>query len=176
MCSNLIDIALPPFDLTLLLTYVHLGKRLTVHSDYMKRDEQVLSFRLRDDDNREKMIKSAKDKDRALARTGSTDVPLTTTAEGDVDDEDGGATGGLDASKIIVIHPGSQNLRIGFASDALPKSIPMTIACKWALTESEEYAARPKRQKLKTTPDQQFGEEFTKKVAKMSNELKIDMR
>jgi actin-related protein 8 len=142
----------------------------------MKRDEQVLSFRLRDDDNREKMIKSAKDKDRALARTGNTDVPQSTMGDGDVEDEDAGATDGLDPSKIIVIHPGSQNLRIGFASDALPKTIPMAIACKWLLTESEEYDARPKRQKLNTTPDQQFGEEFTKKVTKMSSELKMDMR
>ena len=87
----------------------------------MKRDEQILSLRLRDDDNREKMIKNAKDKDRALARTGNTDVPLFTNAEGDLEDEDASASDGFDASKIIVIHPGSQNLRIGFASDALPK-------------------------------------------------------
>jgi actin-related protein 8 len=142
----------------------------------MKRDGQILSLRLRDDDNRERMIKNAKDKDRALARTGNTDVPLPSTAEGDLEDDDTGASDGVDASKIIAIHPGSQNLRIGFASDALPKSIPMTIACKWPITESEEYETRPKRQKLNTTPDQQFGEEFSKKVTKMSNELKLDMR
>ena len=142
----------------------------------MKRDEQILSYRLRDDDNRERMIKSAKDKDRALARTGNTDVPLATNGDGEAEDDDIGASYGLDASKIIIIHPGSQNLRIGFANDALPKSMPMTIACPWNETESEAYEARPKRQKLDTAPDQQFGEEFSKKVTKMSNDLKLDMR
>ncbi|KAN0115165.1 actin-like ATPase domain containing protein [Hyaloscypha variabilis] len=146
------------------------------YTDYMKRDEQILSFRLRDDDNREKMIKSAKDKDRALARTGDTDVPLATNGDGEVEDEEAGVNDGIDASKMIIIHPGSQNLRIGFANNALPKSIPMTIACPWPLTESEEYEARPKRQKLDTSPDQQFGEEFSKKFAKLSNDLKLDMR
>ena len=142
----------------------------------MKRDEQILSFRLRDDDNRERMIKSAKDKDRALARTGNTDVPIATNGDGEAEDDDAGASNGIDASKIIIIHPGSQNLRIGFANDALPKSIPMTIASPWPLTESEEHEARPKRQKLDTSPDQQFGDEFSKKVTKLSNDLKLDMR
>jgi actin-related protein 8 len=142
----------------------------------MKRDGQILPLRLRDDDNRERMIKNAKDRDRALARTGTTDLPLPTVGEGDLEDEDAGASGGVDPSKIIVIHPGSQNLRIGFASDALPKSVPMTLACAWVKTESEEYDARPKRQKLDASPDQQFGEEFSKKATKMSNDLKLDMR
>jgi actin-related protein 8 len=142
----------------------------------MKRDDQILAIRSQNEANREKMIRNAKDKDRALARTGNTDVPFPANGEGDLEDEDGGASDGFDASKIVVIHPGSQNLRIGFASDALPKSIPMTIAMKYPVTESEDYEARPKRQKLDTTPEQQFGEEFSKKVTKLSNELKIDMR
>jgi actin-related protein 8 len=141
----------------------------------MKRDDQVLAFRLQNDANRDKMIRNAKDKDRALARTGNTDVPLPTNGEGELEDEDGSGSDD-DASKIIVIHPGSQNLRIGLASDALPKTIAMTIGYKYAITESEDYEARPKRQKLNGAPDQQFGEEFSKKVTKMSNDLRLDMR
>ena len=149
-----------------------------VNSEYMKRDDQILPFRLQNEANRDKMIRNAKDKDRALARTGNTDVPIPTNGEGDPEEEDMGAGDGLDASKIIVIHPGSQNLRIGFASDALPKSIPMVIAAKWPIPESEEYEPRPKRQKLDEDPrpEDQFGEEFQKKFTKMSNDLKIDMR
>jgi actin-related protein 8 len=142
----------------------------------MKRDDQILPLRLQNEANRDRMIRNAKDRDRALARTGTTDVPIPTNGEGDLEDEDGSASDDFDSSKIIVIHPGSQNLRIGLASDALPKTIPMAVAQKWSETESEEYEARPKRQKLDATPDQQFGEEFSKKFTKMSNELKLDMR
>lgn len=142
----------------------------------MKRDDQILPFRLQNEANRDKMIRNAKDKDRALARTGNTDVPIPTNGEGDLDDEDGGVNDGFDASKVVVIHPGSQNLRIGLASDALPKSIPMTLAAKWTTTESQDYEPRPKRLKLDTTSEQQFGEDFQKKFAKMSADLKTDMR
>jgi actin-related protein 8 len=51
-------------------------------------------------------------------------------------------------SKIIVIHPGSQNLRLGFASDALPKSIPNVIAKKSDKAEFEIQERWPKRMKL----------------------------
>ena len=51
-------------------------------------------------------------------------------------------------SKIIVIHPGSQNLRIGFASDALPKSIPNVIARRSEKAEFEFEERCPKRVKL----------------------------
>lgn len=149
------------------------------YTEYMKRDDQILPYRLQNEANRDKMIRNAKDKDRALARTGNTDVPNPTNGEGDLEDDEAGTGDGFDASKIIVIHPGSQNLRIGFASDALPKTIPMAIAAKWNVTESEEYEPRPKRQKIgdtASTPEQQFGEEFAKKFTKMSNDLKVDMR
>jgi actin-related protein 8 len=142
----------------------------------MKRDDQILPFRLQNEANRDRMIRHAKDKDRALARTGNTDVPTPTNIEGAPEEEDAAANDGFDPSKIIVIHPGSQNLRIGLASDALPKSIPMCLAVKWKQTESEESEPRPKRQKLDSTPEQQFGEEFSKKFTKLSNDLKIDMR
>jgi actin-related protein 8 len=142
----------------------------------MKRDDQILPFRLQNEANREKMIRNAKDKDRALARTGSTDVPLPTNGDGELEDDELGGENGFETTKTIVIHPGSQNLRIGFASDALPKTIPMCIASKYPVTESEEYESRPKRQKLDGTAEELFGEEFSKKFKKMSEELKLDMR
>ena len=142
----------------------------------MKRDDQILPFRLQNEANREKMIRNAKDKDRALARTGNTDVPMPTNGDGELEDDEPGGNDGFDATKTIVIHPGSQNLRIGFASDALPKTIPMCIASKYPVTECEEYESRPKRHNLDGTAEDLFGEEFSKKFKKMSEELKVDMR
>ncbi|OTA93235.1 hypothetical protein M434DRAFT_395788 [Hypoxylon sp. CO27-5] len=145
------------------------------YTDYMKRDDQVLALRLQAEANRERLVQSAKDRDRALARNGHAEVPLPVA---DIQQEDGApaANEGLDPSKVIVIHPGSQNLRIGFASDALPKTIPMTIATKFPQTESEMYEALPRRQFEAKTTDQQYGEEWSKKYQKMSNDLKVDMR
>lgn len=51
-------------------------------------------------------------------------------------------------SKVIVIHPGSQNLRIGLANDALPKSLPNVIARRSPKAEYEEEERCPKRVKV----------------------------
>ena len=140
----------------------------------MKRDDQILSFRLQNEANRDRLVQNAKDRDRAMNNTNG-EVPLPLD---DLQGEDGPApsTTFMDPSKIIVIHPGSQNLRIGFASDALPKTIPMTLATKYPQTESEMHEALPRRQFEGRTMDQQHGEEWSKKYQKMSNDLKIDMR
>jgi actin-related protein 8 len=148
---------------------------LIICSDNLKRDDQQLTLRLQKESDTQRMVKQAKDRDRALAKMGATDVPNPTAVEGEQED-DGAGGNGIDATKIIVIHPGSQNLRIGLASDALPKTIPMCLALKWPITESQEYEALPKRQKLDSTADQQFGEDFSKQFAKLSSDLKVDMR
>lgn len=141
----------------------------------MKRDDQVLSLRLQAEANRDRLVQSAKDRDRALARNGHAEVPLP-LADAQPEDGASNAVDGMDPSKIIVIHPGSQNLRIGFASDALPKTIPMVLATKFPQTESEMYEALPRRQFEAKTTDQQYGEEWSKKYQKMCNDLKVDMR
>jgi actin-related protein 8 len=140
----------------------------------MKRDDQILSLRLQAEANRDRLVQSAKDRDRALNNTNG-EVPLGLD---DIQGEDGPtpSTSYLDPSKIIVIHPGSQNLRIGFASDALPKTMPMVLATKYAQTESEMHEALPRRQFEARTQDQQYGEEWSKKYQKMCGDLKIEMR
>ena len=140
----------------------------------MKRDDQILSLRLQNEANRDRLVQNAKDRDRAMNNTNG-EVPLPLD---DLQGEDGPApsTAFMDPSKIIVIHPGSQNLRIGFASDALPKTVPMTLATKYPQTESEMHEALPRRQFEGRTVDQQYGEEWSKKYQKMSNDLKADMR
>ena len=117
------------------------------------------------------MATNAKDRDRALAQARPNELPLP---DGDMDidddvavDDAGGTLTGQDAlgSKVIVIHPGSQNLRIGLASDALPKTVPMVIARKWGSNESEENGGEPKPKRLKrehgpvVEPEKLFGEE-----------------
>ena len=117
------------------------------------------------------MTTNAKDRDRALAQARPNDLPPT-EGEMDIDDdvgaEDaGGALTGQDAlgSKVIVMHPGSQNLRIGLASDALPKTVPMVIARKWTECESEEGDGEPTPKRLKRDdgstlePEKMFGDE-----------------
>ncbi|KAL7626629.1 actin-like protein arp8 [Parahypoxylon ruwenzoriense] len=145
------------------------------YTDYMKRDDQVLALRLQAEANRERLVQSAKDRDRALARNGHAEVPLP-VAEIQPEDSAPAANEGLDPSKVIIIHPGSQNLRIGFASDALPKTIPMAIATRFPQTESEMHEALPRRQFEAKTTDQQYGEEWSKKYQKMCNDLKVEMR
>ncbi|KAI1500369.1 putative chromatin remodeling complex subunit [Biscogniauxia marginata] len=145
------------------------------YTDYMKRDDQVLALRLQAEANRDRLVQTAKDRDRALARNGHAEVPLP-VAEIPPEEAAAAANDGTDPSKVIVIHPGSQNLRIGFASDALPKTIPMAIATKFPQTESEIHEALPRRQFEAKTTDQQYGEEWSKKYQKMCNDLKVDMR
>lgn len=141
----------------------------------MKRDDQVLALRLQSDETRDRLVQSARDRDRVLSKPANGELPLPVP---DLADDDGAATpsGGDDASRIIVIHPGSQNLRIGFASDALPRTIPTTLASKFPQTESEMYEALPRRQFEAKTTDQQYGEEWSKKYSKMCSELKSEMR
>lgn len=139
----------------------------------MKRDDQILALRLPGDATRDRLVQNAKDRDRALARSGAADVPPPPL---DVQGEDGQPVEAIDPTKVIVIHPGSQNLRIGFASDALPKTIPMTLATRFPQTESEAYEAVPRRQFEAKGVDSQYGEEWSKKYQKMSNDLKADMR
>lgn len=151
--------------------------------DFLKRDEQFLAVRTQQEEARNKMIKHAKDRDRALAQGRQIgpdgDVDMDEEEEEEEEEEDELSAG----NKTIVIHPGSQNLRIGLASDLLPKSIPMVIARRANTSESEEDMGEPmpKRRKLddgkvEPVPEKRFGEEFATKFVAASNELKVRMR
>ena len=117
------------------------------------------------------MTKAAKDRDRSLAMAKN-ELPLpepdqepeangdTTMADADAGEEEEAP---LVGSKIVVMHLGSQNLRIGFASDALPKTVPMVIARKAKENEAEENGGEPKPKRLKLDdgqllePEKMFG-------------------
>lgn len=150
------------------------------YTDYLKRDEQILAVRSQHEETRNKMVKEAKDRDRALAN-GQPVGP-----DGDVDmedDQEGLEDEASNGSKCIVLHLGSQNLRVGLASDALPKTVPMVIARRAESSEEEEGDGEPapKRVKLESglvpnEPEKRFGDEFAKKFTSMSNDLKVRMR
>ncbi|RCI14574.1 hypothetical protein L249_6640 [Ophiocordyceps polyrhachis-furcata BCC 54312] len=146
------------------------------YTDYMKRDDQILALRLQSDATRDRLVQSARDRDRLLSKPASGDMSLPLPT--DIAEEDGATTpsGAIDPSRIIVIHPGSQNLRIGFASDALPKTIPMVIGTKYPQSESDMYEPLPRRQMEAKTTDQQYGDEWTKRYLRMCGELKTEMR
>lgn len=103
------------------------------------------------------MARTARDRDRALAQSAQNGGPLPPELDQELDDNLAGEEnannmdgGDILGSKVIVIHPGSQNLRIGLASDALPKTSPMVIARISEQSEYEESGAEPrtKRRKL----------------------------
>ena len=114
------------------------------------------------------MTTKAKDKD----RTRNQDLRNENVNGPDVDMEDDAADEAGDvlnnqdlSSNVIVIHPGSQNLRIGFANDALPKTIPMVIARRSVRSESEDNGGEPSPKRLKrddgtlSPPEKMFGED-----------------
>lgn len=121
------------------------------------------------------MTAKARDRDRELAQANPNEAPPS-GADLDMDDdagmEDAGEPlTGQDAlgSKVIVIHPGSQNLRIGLASDALPKTVPMVIARKWKMSESEEDNGEPSPKRRTDDgspmePEDMFGEEASTRL------------
>ena len=135
---------------------MHASADLIDYSEYLKRDDQILVLRLQNEDSRNRMARSARDKDRALAHSAQ-DGPPAPDADIDMDEDlmqedPSQITGGSEAvgANIIVIHPGSQNLRIGLASDALPKTSPMVIARRSSKSESEgdHVEPKPKRRRL----------------------------
>ena len=111
------------------------------------------------------MVQAARDKDRALAFGAPAEGAVEPTE--DAGDDVAVPSSHTDPSKLIIIHPGSQNLRIGFGADALPKSVPMVIARKWKENESEEGDGEPSPKRLKVhgavpasaVPEKWFGED-----------------
>ncbi|EED20539.1 chromatin remodeling complex subunit (Arp8), putative [Talaromyces stipitatus ATCC 10500] len=154
------------------------------YTDYLKRDDQLLAYRLQNEEARNRMTKTAKDRDRALAL--GKQEQADTEADGDavMEDAEEAVEAETAGSKVIVLHLGSQNLRIGLASDALPKTVPMVIARKSTQNESEDgVEPRPKRVKLNEdeneediAPEKRFGTEFASQYTKMSADLKTHMR
>lgn len=139
------------------------------YTEYLKRDDQILAYRLQQEENRNRMTKQAKDRDRALAQGR----PVGPDGDVEMDEEQDEIQDEVSKGmKTIVIHIGSQNLRIGLASDALPKTVPMAIAKKSTRSESEEGDGEPKPKRVKLDdgsdpePEKQFGEQVSSQTAR----------
>jgi actin-related protein 8 len=129
-------------------------------SEFLKRDDQALAIRLQQEERLNARKKAAVDIDRARAQAAHDGVPY---AEPDADLDDDAAMDDMDGdnfgSKTIVIHIGSQNMRIGLATDALPKTVPMVIAKKDQRAEAEDSEPKPKRIKVDVPSEEWFGDD-----------------
>jgi actin-related protein 8 len=138
------------------------------YTEFLKRDEQFLAVRHPKEQELARQIQEARDKDRARALGQPTTEGTTPqVADENMEDADVSYASRTDISKLIVIHLGSQNLRIGLGSDALPKTIPMVIARKWKESEDEEDSGEPSPKRMKVEgavpadalPEKWFGED-----------------
>ncbi|KXT10189.1 hypothetical protein AC579_8194 [Pseudocercospora musae] len=150
-----------------------------VKSEFLKRDDQVLALRLQQEAALDRRKKAAVDLDRARAQNGEQvaaypDVDQNLDEDVVMDDIYGENYG----EKTIVIHVGSQNLRLGFATDALPKTVPMVVARKADRTEAEHSEPVPKRIKLHddAPSEEWFGEEFAKEYDDMAARFRTARR
>ncbi|KAI7647714.1 actin-like ATPase domain-containing protein, partial [Hortaea werneckii] len=144
------------------------------YTEFLKRDDQILALRLQQEERLYARKKKAVDIDRARAQAAQDGVDFEEPDQ-DLEDEVAMDDGGSDyGSKTIVIHVGSQNLRIGLATDALPKTVPMVIAKKSAKSEAEDSEPRPKRIKLDddASSEERFGEAFAQEYSVMAEDFK----
>jgi actin-related protein 8 len=144
---------------------VNMINQKNYYTEFLKREEQFLAFRAPAEEATARMVQAARDKDRALA--------YGAPAEGVVDqgdevmDDANEPSMHDDPSKLIILHAGSQNLRIGLGTDALPKSVPMVLARKWKENEAEEGDGEPSPKRLRidgavpaaALPEKWFGED-----------------
>ncbi|KAI9895072.1 MAG: actin-like protein arp8 [Vezdaea aestivalis] len=155
------------------------------YTEYLKRDDQILALRLQNEERLNGKVRDHKDRDRALALAPKVE-PTGSNGDVDMEDEPAGEPAEEDdqgaGSKTIIIHPGSQNLRIGLASEPLPKTIPMVIARRSKQSESEEGGGEPRPKRIRLdggedeAPERAFGDEFNSQYSQMSTALKVRMR
>lgn len=139
------------------------------YTEYLKRDDQLLALRPNKTEEERKfstLVKQARDKDREqvpanLRQQDVEDNPAESEADLPPEDIDDGDVSKAFNSRTIVIHPGSQNMRIGLASQILPKTVPTVIARKSDKAECETDGGepRPKRRKLENEGDKLFDDE-----------------
>ena len=145
---------------------VNMINQKNYYTEFLKREEQYLAFRAPQEEATARMVQAARDKDRALAFGAPPDGAADQVQEDAAEDSALPSTQD-DSAKLVIIHAGSQNLRIGFGTDALPKSVPMVIARKWHENESEEGDGEPAPKRLKVDgvvpaaayPEKWFGED-----------------
>lgn len=153
--------------------YVQSINQKNYYTEYLKKDEQTTAYRQMMEEKRE-------EEEPQVDADGDLELLDADQAADDFAQRQKKKPG----QKCIVIHPGSQNLRIGRASDALPKSIPNVIARQSEKSESELHPAAPKRNMLQLDDEEEpevdwehpFGADFEEELRGMSQALKQRMR
>ncbi|KAI2789070.1 hypothetical protein POX_e07097 [Penicillium oxalicum] len=141
------------------------------YTDYLKRDDQYLAFRLANEEADQDDQKRQGDRDRARA------MDKSNTEDADAEAEVWLMPTGDATWKTKTIH----QLKPRARNDALPKTMPMVIARKSQTNESDERE-EPKPKRLKRDdgtdedPERVFGEEWSSQYTKMSAELKARMK
>jgi len=79
-------------------------------------------------------------------------------------------------SKVIVIHIGSRNLRIGLASDTFPHTVPMVIARPSAATFKPVPPIPLRLREDEESQEPLFGQNFEEGVAKLDTILKARLK
>ncbi|TGZ77044.1 chromatin remodeling complex subunit [Ascodesmis nigricans] len=167
------------------------------YTEYLKRDDQIMVLREQGEEAlRQQAIQLEKQKrvdqmslDPAAILSRDADVDGDGEKEDGDEDENEEEAVERRGAKVIVIHPGSQNLRLGFASDVVPKSMPFVIARRGETPEYLTEEQSPKRVKLDDDGDTPMGDadqsvvapvekppEWDAAVVTMSKELKDRMR
>ena len=131
----------------------------------------MLALRLQHEERLNAQKKAAVDTDRARAFAGQEGGYQQPDQDLDEDAAMDDITSDNYGSKTIVVHVGSQNLRLGLATDALPRTVPMVIARKSRESEAEASEPRPKRLKLDVTPEEQFGEDVSDELLRVGDGL-----
>lgn len=99
-------------------------------TDYLKKDEQFLILRERRQMRLRNQKANKEKNEKERSDTPSNDID---DVDGDLDMDDDLDNAPNDSvskngSKTVVIHPGSKNIRIGFATDFYPKTFPFVVA------------------------------------------------
>ncbi|KAK9368878.1 hypothetical protein V1509DRAFT_621752 [Lipomyces kononenkoae] len=111
------------------------------YTEYLKRDDQAMILRQLAED----LARAKEPKEKEDLKHNEDEMDID-----DKDEQEEEAYG----SKVIVIHPGSRNIRIGLASDPYPTTIPNVIAHKMSPIEVEQ--ANNASPPFKSSSDEDF--------------------
>lgn len=163
------------FSLTSVKT-VPLINQKNYFADYLKKDEQAMLIR------NWRNEKNVQTQNKDPLKASSSDPKKTANGDDDDDDDDDDDNDGEDGAPgkgsmghdTIVIHPGSQVMRIGRATDGLPHSVPMVIAVPNNAKELE-YPVIPERETYEDG-EFDFGEQFNAVKVVVTKDFKARMR
>lgn len=165
------------FSLTSVKT-VPLINQKNYFADYLKKDEQAMLIR---NWRTEKLLQTqTKDPSKTSSSADGKKSANGDDDDDDEDDDDNEAEEGVQGKgsmghDTIVIHPGSEFMRIGRATDGLPHSVPMVIAIKNKQKDNSEYPIIPQRTEY-DNGEVDFGELFEAVKGVVTKDFKARMR